>query len=134
MNTKDLVNTILGVSVTNLNTKRYGDVYDVLNNQTVTYTALVVEVMRSEELAHSRNITLRLTVIDKLNEDESNTLDVFDHTEKVLHDLLISLPDSVDWEGEYSIEYVKQDFADKCAGCYSEITFITDKNLCEYYE
>ena len=127
----DLVNTLLGIELPNLNTKRYGDVYDILNNRPIDYCAFIVEAVSAREAAMSE-ITLRLTVVDMLMEDESNLLQVFDNCHKMLHDILLHLPDDVEYQ-EYSVDFIKQDFADHLAGVYADITFTTEPYTCEYY-
>lgn len=128
-----LVNTILAINVPNLNTRLYGDVYDILNNREINYVALVVEAVRSEKREEYDYITLRLTIVDKLLDDESNLLNIFDGCEMLLNDLLKKTPETIDYE-DYTIDYIKQDFADHLAGIYADITFIMPSYDCEYYD
>lgn len=133
MSVKNLVNTLLSIDVPNLNTKKYGDVYDILNNESINYCAMVLELLRTSEDDTAHYTTLRITVVDRLNNDETNLLDVFDNTEHILHDVLKKSPEYVDYEQNITVEYIRQDFADKLAGCYAEITFIDGRYHCTYY-
>lgn len=130
---KDIVKHFKQASIRSLNYIEYGDPYNLLNAKDITYTAAIMELESSTVNGSLTTHNLRISVFDRLIQDESNLLDVFDVTRGILNDLIVYMGSRYELEGNYSIEYVKDDFADHLAGCYCTIGIAELTNYCSTY-
>lgn len=131
---KDIVNYIKTVKEHSLNYIEYGDAYNILNSKEIPYTASIIELENSMVNGSLLSHTFRISVFDRLLQDESNLLDIFDVTRGILNDIIIHIAERYDTDENFTVEYVKDDFADHLAGCYASITINELSNHCSTYE
>lgn len=131
---KDIVNYIKTVKEHSLNYIEYGDAYNILNSKEIPYTASIIELESSMVNGSLLSHSFRISVFDRLLQDESNLLDIFDVTRGILNDIIIHIAERYDIDENFTVEYVKDDFADHLAGCYASITINELSNHCSTYE
>ena len=129
---KNLIDHILEARVTNLNTILYGDVYNLLNSQEISYSACVVELLDSNVSGKLTTHRLRIVIVDRLLEDESNLLDVYDVSLMQMRNVLNHIQEEYDLETSFTINYIKQDFADHLAGVYCDVNITDLTYFCEF--
>lgn len=122
-----------GIALKNVNTLLVGDIYDLLNTRSIAYTAACLEFQSIDTADGIDTIRVRLSVIDRLAEGESNFLDVVDDCTRNLKDIIRLMEDEdIAPNSTYTIQIIKQDFADHCAGVYAELSIPTEAYLCSH--
>lgn len=130
---KEFILYIKNAEIPNVNAIDFtDDVYMFLNSKQVDYSAIIFEIMNSSVNGGVVTDTYRVSIVDKLNSDESNLLDIFDTCKMSATKLLNYISEKYDVDTNISIDYIKQDFNDKLAGIYFNINIITERYYCDY--
>lgn len=133
MSLSSLAQWFKGLSLHNVNTFLVGDVYQLVNCKDYIYTVAVLEFQGIEVNGSTDSIRCRLSVIDRLTQDESNFLDIVDDCTRNLKDIIRLMEDEdIAPNGIYNIQIIKQDFADHCAGVYAELVIPTEAYMCSH--
>lgn len=131
---KNFISYSSSASINGIETIFFGDVYRILNSKEVNYSALIIELINSEVEEGLKNDIYRITIVDKLLEDEANLLDIYENSSRQLSDFINYLSEEYEVVNDYTINYISQDFSDHLAGLYTELTIQNLKYQCRYDE
>lgn len=131
---KNFISYSSSASINGIETIFFGDVYRILNSKEVNYSALIIELINSEVEEGLKNDIYRITIVDKLLEDEANLLDIYENSSRQLSDFINYLSEKYEVVNDYTINYISQDFSDHLAGLYTELTIQNLKYQCRYDE
>ena len=116
---------------------KFGDVYTVNNDQDTLYPLICLE-LNNIKLNDNKTTeySYRMFVIDRVVEDFNNESEVVTEAVYTLHHLqsyFSTFVDEIDFKFNNNLTFFNQDFRDKCAGVYCNVTFIdnTTYNWCE---
>lgn len=144
MNLSELVKYIEKIALAHPLVKSFyeGSVYEHLNSKEVKYGAFVLTQPDFNGVVKDDNVkkyTFQATYIDRLNEDESNKLNIQTdgiNTIMEIFNYISTNSQSCDVETPITFTTFTQKFADKCGGSFANITIEIDDDetgQCSFY-
>lgn len=113
-----------------VNSSIVGSIYDINSDSNIKYAVFAVESIDVTKQNNSLVYNLYMHYIDRVFNDESNTLAVQTVAVNTLQEIINYIEgysDSLSLVGSYVITPVRQRFSDECAGAYAQIR-ITSQN------
>ena len=132
---KQIVDEIKAVvkNIPNINTVIDFNPYDINSLKSVEYTTFAWVLNEIQEDQTSTTINMSLFYIDRLLDDNSNKMLIYETSFNTLRRIVNTL------ETEYnyyipnkSYRHFTEEFADKCAGCFADISISVDIGDCIY--
>ena len=129
-----IINELLkiGGKQKNVNYTGEGDIYTLNANASIDYGVFFITQNQHTQDENTITYSLNLYYIDRLLENEQNTLPIQSTGMIVLGNIINKFNESVDeCEIEYSITYqpFTHRFADACAGVYAVVNLTVDNNI-----
>lgn len=138
MNITQLLNKIKDIAegLQTTNSSFIGDVSDIWNTAEVEYASFVVSVTSVQRENNVRNYNLILYYGDRLLQNKSNIIAVWDDAVNTIQSVLNKLSEYDVEYGDYTVELFEQKFNDVLAGGYAVVDVITEDDLgeCEMEE
>lgn len=116
----------------NINYTGEGDIYTLNTNNSIDYGVFFITQNKHTQDENTITYSLNLYYIDRLLENEKNTLSIQSTGIILLGNIINTFNESVDeCEIEYDITYqpFTHRFADACAGVYAVVNLTVDNNI-----
>lgn len=116
----------------NINYTGEGDIYTLNTNNSIDYGVFFITQNQHTQDENTITYSLNLYYIDRLLENEKNTLSIQSTGIILLGNIINTFNESVDeCEIEYDITYqpFTHRFADACAGVYAVVNLTVDNNI-----
>lgn len=135
MSIQEIAQVFRNIRLANVPTMYVGDIYDYLNSQdSKSYSVACLEFIQAIETGtNTVTISARLSCIDRLLLDNSNYLTILDEQTANFHDIILALNAAgIGARRAYTLNYIKQDFTDHCAGVYANIDIVVSGYACDH--
>lgn len=133
MTLKDSVDKFINIAKKqpNINYANEGDIYKLNSLPNIDYG--VFWVTQTDHVITENTLTYNLVLfyVDRLFQDESNTLEVQSTAILQLNNIInqFIMENDVELDGEIKVTTFTQRFTDFCAGAWAEISIVADNNI-----
>ena len=117
-----------------INSSYVGSIYDLNSNTNTKYAVFAVEDIDVTKQNHTLLYNCYLYVVDRVMNDESNTIAVQTMAVNTLQEIINyieSYSQSLEVYGSYIITPIRQKFADECAGAYVQLRLVSQNDIGE---
>lgn len=117
-----------------INSSYVGSVYDLNSNTNTKYAVFAVEDIDVTKQNHILSYNCYLYVVDRVMNDESNTIAVQTMAVNTLQEIINYIEgysQSLEVYGSYIITPIRQKFADECAGAYVQLRLVSQNDIGE---
>ena len=117
-----------------INSSYVGSIYDLNSNTNTKYAVFAVEDIDVTKQNHTLLYNCYLYVVDRVMNDESNTIAVQTMAVNTLQEIINyieSYSQSLEVYGSYIITPIRQKFSDECAGAYVQLRLVSQNDIGE---
>ena len=117
-----------------INSSYVGSIYDLNSNTNTKYAVFAVEDIDVTKNNNTLLYNCYLYVVDRVMNDESNTLAVQTMSVNTLQEIINyieSYSQSLEVYGSYIITPIRQKFSDECAGAYVQLRLVSQNDIGE---
>ena len=117
-----------------INSSYVGSIYDLNSNTNTKYAVFAVEDIDVTKQNHTLLYNCYLYVVDRVMNDESNTIAVQTMAVNTLQEIINYIEgysQSLEVYGSYIITPIRQKFADECAGAYVQLRLVSQNDIGE---
>ena len=117
-----------------INSSYVGSIYDLNSNTNTKYAVFAVEDIDVTKQNHTLLYNCYLYVVDRVMNDESNTIAVQTMAVNTLQEIINYIEgysQSLEVYGSYIITPIRQKFSDECAGAYVQLRLVSQNDIGE---
>lgn len=117
-----------------INSSYVGSIYDLNSNTNTKYAVFAIEDIDVTKQSNSLIYNCYLYVVDRVMNDESNTIAVQTMAVNTLQEIINYIEgysQSLEVSGSYIITPIRQKFSDECAGAYVQLRLVSQNDIGE---